>query len=320
MKPNIVFLDAASVDYNDIDLAALKKIGSFQSFNHTNPSQVLKRIQNAHIVISNKVVLGQREVQAAQNLKLICVAATGTNNIDIKACQQLKIAVSNARNYSTTSVVEQTIMFLLATSHRLLEQNDSAFLNWPSSPFFTVTQHPYQNLSGKVLGLIGYGTIGKKVAQSAKSLGLKVKIAKIPGRQYKGSVQRYPLEKILKHSDYISLHCPLSDLTKELINSKSLLKIKPTATLINLARGPVVNEKAVSLALRKNKLAFYATDVLEQEPPSKNNPLFLKSIRHKVLITPHVAWASQESRQNLINEITKNIQSFKKGKIRNKII
>jgi len=315
----VIFLDSATVDLGDVDPKPLQQSGRYLNYPETLPSQMSSRIRKASVVITNKCVLGEREMAEAPDLKLICVAATGVNNIDLNAARRRKIAVTNVPGYSTTSVAEHAVLFLLALSHRLLEHNHSARTGWSGAKSFALLDHPYSDLSGKTLGIIGYGHIGRRVARLAKALGMKILIARLPGRSYSNHPHRRPLKELLSVSDYVTLHCPLNSATHHLINERHLAEMKPGASLLNLARGPIVDEKAVAKALRKGKLAYYATDVLSHEPPPIRHPLLSKDLRDKVLMTPHVAWASRESRQRLIQEMALNIRAFRSGRRRNRV-
>ncbi|MCP5464074.1 MAG: glycerate dehydrogenase [Deltaproteobacteria bacterium] len=320
--PKIVFLDEETLNFSDphFDLGPLKKLGLYKGFKNTNASQLKNRVALADIVITNKVPINKKNFSSFKNLKLVCVAATGHNVIDSKLLAQNGIPVCNAHNYSQQSVVEQSILFLLALNHRLHEFTQATQDGtWSRSTHFCMTTLPFNNLKGKTLGIIGYGNIGKAVAKQAKQLGLKIIVAQIPGRQYGKNSSHQKLQQVLKHADFISIHCQLSELTNNLINKQSLKLLKPEASIINMARGQVVNSKDLAFALKNNKIRSYASDVLESEPPSRNHPLLQKSLKNKVLITPHIAWSSLESRQNLLIEITKNIQAFKKGKTRNQV-
>ena len=320
-KPHLIFLDATTVDLGDLSLSSLKKQGRYQSFDLLPDSQITRKAQTAEILITNKCVLDRKKILTMPKLKLICVAATGVNNVDLKTCEEQKIAVCNVAGYSTQTVAEHALLFLLALAHRLEEHNTiSKNGQWSRSPHFSFLDYPFCDLNGKTLGLVGYGTIGKKVAELAKAFGMNVIVAKIPGRKYESRNKRIPLKSVLKQSDYISLHTSLHSNTFHLIGKKELALMKRNACLINLARGPVVNEKELVTALAKNKIRAYASDVMEQEPPSTRNPLLSRKLAHKVLLTPHIAWASRESRQRLVNEIGLNIEAFLKGKKRNRVI
>src|SRR4029434_3803599 len=318
---SVVFLDAGTVDLGDVDLAPLQRQGRLTFFPDTSPEEVLQRARGAQVLITNKCVLHGSVLDRLSDVKLVCVAATGTDNVDLKAAEERGIAVANVTDYSTPSVVEHTFMFLLAFSHRLLEQHKAALDRvWSASSHFALFDYPFSDLDGKTLGVIGYGTIGKKVASVAKAFGMKVLVARIPGRKYADAKNRLPLEKVLKESDFVTIHCALGPETRSLINTKRLNLMKKSAYLLNLARGPIVNEWAIAEVLQAGRLAGYATDVMEREPPPPDHPFFQDQVRSKVLITPHIAWASRESRQRLIYEIAANIEAFKKGRKRNRVV
>jgi glycerate dehydrogenase len=316
----IIFLDTATVDLGDVDLTPLKKAGRFLSYGDTKASQIVGRSRGASVVITNKCVLGAREMEALPRLKLICVAATGVNNIDLDAARLRGIAVANVPGYSTATVAEHAVLFLLALSHRLLEHHESARSRWSRSGRFALLDHPYGDLQGKTLGIFGYGHIGRRVARLAGALGMKVKIARLPGRRYARIPRRHSVQDVLRTSDFVTLHCPLNRATHHLINKESLKRMKPGAYLLNLARGGLVNERDLAASLRRGRPAGYATDVLEREPPPSGYPLLRKGLAEKVLVTPHVAWASRESRQRLVGEIARNIRAFQNGLRRNRVV
>lgn len=325
MKPlrqaNICFLDEATLDLGDLDLSALHEQGSYRAYPISRQAEVVRRLQGVQIAITNKCLLRESELSRLPDLKLICLCATGVNNIDLTAAKRHGIAVTNVAGYSTINVAEHTLLFMLACAHRLSEHVRSVHHgDWTKSLHFTVLDYPFSNLAGKTLGIVGYGAIGKKVAKLARAFDMEILIAKLPGRKYGASPKRVHLDTLLRKSDFVSLHCALNETTQHLIKRDQLRLMKSSAYLLNLARGPVVKEYDVANALRQRQLAGYATDVLATEPPPGNHPLFQRDIQDKVLITPHVAWANRESRQNLIDEMAMNIQAFKAGKRRNRIV
>ncbi|MBI2341023.1 MAG: D-2-hydroxyacid dehydrogenase [Deltaproteobacteria bacterium] len=320
-KLSIVFLDAATVDFGDIDLAPITKNGRTLPFENSSQDEIVKRAGSAEVVIANKCIFDAVILKKLPHLRLICIAATGVNNVDLDLARKRKIAVTNVPGYSTTTVAEHTLLFLLALSHRLFEHHNAAMSGlWSQSPHFAYLDHPFSDLQGKSLGILGYGTIGKKVARLARLFDMKVLVAKLPGRSYLKKEKRLPLKQVLQKSDFITLHCTLTDSTRHLINREKVLWMKPTACLLNLARGPVVQDEALTWALQKNRIAGYATDVMVHEPPPENHPFFHPSLKNKILFTPHIAWASRESRQRLINEIGKNIQAFLEGRKKNRVV
>ena len=309
------------MDLEDVDLKAITRQGRYQSLPRCPGNRIPKIVGDAQVLITNKVILGPSEMQRFPELKLICVAATGVNNVDLQAARKRGIGVANVAGYSTATVVEHTLMFMLAWSHRLGEHHQAVREGqWSRSPYFTLLDYPFSDLAGKTLGIIGYGHIGSKVGRLARTLGMKVLPARLTRQPLKKNIKRYPLSQVIQKSDYLSLHCALSPLTQGLINRERLKSMKPTAYLLNLARGPVVVERDVAWALEKKQIAGYATDVTEQEPIPRGHPFLKKSLQNKVLLSPHIAWASRESRQRLVNEIALNIAAFKKGRKRNRLV
>ena len=317
-RPKIVFLDAASVDFGDLDTSLIQKQGLYRAYPNLSFRQVGSKAGDAEIVLANKFLINEEFLDQLPQLKLVCIAATGINNVDLPALKKRGIALTNVADYSTQTVAEHTLLFLLALSHRLPEHMQASIdKRWSRSPFFAFLDTPFCDLAGKTLGLVGYGHIGKKVARLAKAFGMKVLVAHIPGR--KKTRSHIPLKSVLKQSDYLSLHCRLSPLTQNLINAQSIALMKPTACVINVARGPIVNEKDIARALQKNKLRAYAADVSAIEPIPIHSPLLDPALRNKIILTPHIAWASKESRQRLMDEMALNIEAYLKNKKRNRI-
>jgi glycerate dehydrogenase len=317
----IVFLDAATVDLGDLRMDAIRRQGRYRAIPDCPRRSLPRECLDAEVVITNKVALDGRRLERFPRLRLVCVAATGVNNIDLAAAKRLGIGVCNVAGYSTSTVVEHTLMFLLAFSHRLMEHHQAVLRGeWSRSPFFTLLNYPFGDLEGKSLGVIGYGSIGRRVARLAEALGMRVWVAKIPGRKYGAAPKRFPLKTVLQKSDFVTLHCPLTRETKGLIDAEKLRWMRPSAYLLNLARGPIAVEAHVARALKNNRLAGYGADVTEREPLPKGHPFLRKSLSGKVLLTPHVAWASRESRQRLVDEIGRNIAAFRGGKKRNRIV
>lgn len=311
-----VFLDSATVDQRDLDLDNLKASLPDWSIRTATPaSEVKPAIRNADIVVSNKVMLDRETLQSANTLKLICVAATGTNNIDLTAAAEYGITVCNARGYATTSVVEHVFSLILALTRHLHDyQNAVNAGRWHDAESFCLLDYPIRELAGQTLGIIGYGELGSAVATMGEAFGMNTLIAQRPG----GATQtgRTPLPQLLSQSDIISLHCPLTDTTHNLIDHSEFALMNRNTLLINTARGGIVNETALKQALQSGQIAGAAIDVLSEEPPRHGNPLLDEPIPN-LIVTPHVAWASINARQTLINELTENIRAFLKGKPRN---
>jgi glycerate dehydrogenase len=311
-----VFLDLDSVHPQDLDLGALRAcLTEWSFFDQTSTHQVTERIAGAQVVVTNKVRLTADQIRGADALRLICVAATGTDNIDLPAAQQSGVVVSNARDYATASVAEAVFALLLTLTRQLDRYRAQvAAGRWSESPHFCLFDTPIEELHGKTLGIIGYGVLGHAVAQRAEAFGMRVQIAQ---RLHADPVDgRVPLAELLATSDVISLHCPLSDSTRHLIGQAQLQAMKRTAILINTARGGIVDEVALATALQRGWIAGAGIDVVSQEPPAADSPLLNCRSPHLVL-TPHVAWASRSARQRLVGEIVENIRAFQRGEQRN---
>jgi glycerate dehydrogenase len=305
----IVVLDALTLG-TDIDLGKLNKFGHVNIYNVTKPEEVSDRIKLAEIVITNKVVFDKEIIENAKNLKLICVAATGYNNIDIRSASKNGIIVTNVRSYSTESVAQHTFSMILALENSLVNYiNDTRAGLWGKSEVFTMIIHPFNELNGKKMGIIGYGTIGKRVAEIARAFGMQVLIGKRKGIMYEGQ-ERVDFERLLVESDIISIHAPLSDNTLNMFTFKEFEKMKSSAILINMARGGIVNEDDLYKALNNKTIRAAAIDVAEIEPMSTDNKLLSLN---NLLISPHIAWASTQSRNRLIDGIVKNIEKYIDG-------
>ncbi|KPJ90016.1 MAG: glycerate dehydrogenase [Gammaproteobacteria bacterium SG8_11] len=311
-----VFLDVNSVDRGDLDLATLKAtLPSWQFFEKTPAQQISQRIAQAQIVISNKASLTKQSLQSSENLKLICVAATGTNNVDLQAAARQGIAVCNVRDYATASVVQHVFTLILNLSTQFLSYQRAVKQGrWQASDQFCLLDYPIQELAGKILGVIGYGVLGHAVAAAAQAFGMQVLIADHKGVKPRSG--RIAFEEVLTQADVITLHCPLTAETTGLIGYEELQAMKSSAFLINAARGGIVDEHAVVRALQQKQIAGAGFDVLTEEPPVHGNVLLDAGLPN-LIVTPHIAWASRESRQRLVIEIVKNIEAFKSGHPRN---
>lgn len=312
-----VFLDRDTVDTGDMDLAALEEaLPDWEYYGRTEPDQIAERIAAAQVVLTNKVVLDGDTLADAENLELVCIAATGTNNVDLDAARSLNIAVCNVAGYSTPAVVQMTFAMILALRCRLFEHAGAVRDGrWAQSPQFCLLDYPFHELRGEILGIVGYGAIGKTVAQIGQAFGMDIMVAARPGRDDTRK-QRAPMGDILKTADVVSLHCPLTAETRGLIGESQLHAMKPGALLINTARGGIVDEAALAQALRDGHLAGAGIDVLPQEPPPVDHPLLAPDIP-RLIVTPHVAWASREARQRLVNELAANIRAWREGTARN---
>jgi glycerate dehydrogenase len=305
-----VFLDLESLE--DIDLAALAgEFKRFETHMATGPLEVAARIRDAEVVLVNKVRLDAAALQQAPRLKLICVVATGTNNVDLEAAQRLGIQVSNCRAYGNDSVIQHVFALLLALSTRLLDYHQAVQGGrWQQAGQFCFLDFPIAELAGKTLGIVGYGNLGQGVGRIAEAFGMKVMVAQRPGGPAEAG--RTPLDQLLPQVDVLTLHCPLTEHTRNLLDAAAFKRMKNSALLINVARGGIVDELALADALRSGALAGAATDVLSVEPPRDGNPLLSGDIPN-LIVTPHSAWGSTEARQRIIAQTLDTIQAFGRG-------
>ncbi|WP_237066633.1 D-2-hydroxyacid dehydrogenase [Microbulbifer guangxiensis] len=302
-----VFLDALTMKLEELDTTALKScLEQWEFFQTTAPEQVAERIAGADVVITNKVVLERALIESADNLKLICVCATGTNNIDLEAAAERNIPVRNVQGYAGASVPQHALALILALATRLHQYDrDVKEGRWSASPVFCMLDYPVMELAGKNLGIIGYGDLGRRTAELGRALGMHVLVAEsFSGEKKPG---RIPMNQLLAEADVISLHCPLSPQTDKLVNREFLAAMKPGALLVNTARGGLVDEPALADALRSGHLGGAGLDVLSVEPPPADHPLLDADIPN-LIITPHSAWISRESRQRLLNGVVANIK------------
>ena len=313
-----VFLDWDSVDNQDLDRRCLEQLPiDWEFFDNTLMEQLPLCLERAEIAVSNKIVLNKPAIDASQSLKLICVAATGTNNIDLVAAAKKNIPVCNVRTYATPSVVQHVFMLILNLMRHLPEyQQALADGRWQQSDYFCLLDHTIEELTGKTLGIVGYGELGQAVANMARQFGMNVLVAqRLHGTP---TTDRIPFEALLPRVDVLSLHCPLTPETENLIGENELNRMKPGAILINTARGGIVDETALLSALTNGKLAGAGIDVLVREPPDKGD-ILLDAKLPNLIITPHIAWASKQARQRLIQGIAANIHGFLNGKIINRV-
>ncbi|MEA3455787.1 MAG: D-2-hydroxyacid dehydrogenase [Campylobacterota bacterium] len=305
----IVLLDALTLG-DDLDMSALADSGDVIVHQTTTTEETLGRIEEADIVITNKVVIDADMMDAAPQLKLICIAATGMNNVDLDHASTKGITVRNVAGYSTKSVVQHTFSLALYLLEKLAYHDRIVKSGtWSRSGIFTDVSHPFFEISGKKWGVIGFGTIGQEVAHVATAFGADVYYYSTSGKNLKHAYPRLYLESILKDCDIISIHAPLNDQTLDLINENNLHLIKENAILLNLGRGGIINE--TDLAFELDRRCFYAgLDVLTKEPIDLSNPLMHLKHPERLLITPHIAWTSIEARRKLFEGILQNIQTF----------
>jgi glycerate dehydrogenase len=320
-SPKIVFLDAAT--FGDVSLQCFGEIGECKIYPATAPVHTIARLAGQNIVVTNKVVIDQAALAApqSQDVALIAVAATGTDIIDRAAARQRGVKVCNVPGYATQSVAQFTMALILELAvHAGRYAADVKAGMWQKSPIFSLLTYPAVELSGRKLGIIGYGNIGRGVAQMGRAFGMEVLVAGRPGAGVPVAEGRIPLEQLFRQADIVSLHCPLTPQTKNLINEQSLRLMKPSAFLINTARGALVDEAALIRFLREKRLAAAALDVISQEPPAEDHPIILAASElDNLWVTPHTAWSARQSRERLLSEVAENISAFLAGKDRNTV-
>ncbi|MDH3977749.1 MAG: D-2-hydroxyacid dehydrogenase [Gammaproteobacteria bacterium] len=317
-----VFLDTDTLGPQDIDLDPLTNLlPCLECFPSTQAKDLVTRIADAEILLTNKVVLNESALRQAQKLKLICLAATGTDNIALDYAQQAGITVCNIRDYCTPSVVQHVFALILSLTQRLYKYREALANNaWAECEQFSLLEYPIRELSGKTMGIIGYGTLGQAVAAVAHSFGMNVITAKQPYLLTDESIvdvnantpQKVSLHQLLSQADIVSLHCPLTPDTENLIDAAAIELMRTEAILINTARGGLIDSQALVTALKENGLAGAGIDVLREEPPLNPEPL-LDTRLANLIVTPHIAWAAIEARQRAVTEMAKNIASFLDG-------
>lgn len=312
-----VVLDLATLHPQDLDLSALRAtLPRWDMHEHTVEADGARRLQDATVAITNKFPIDAALLARSPKLELICVAATGTNNVDLAAASARGIVVCNVTGYATPSVVEHVFALVLALQRRLTDQQHAAHSLWAHQRGFCVLDYPVGELHGKTLGILGFGELGQGVARIGTALGMQILIGQRPGGDDRAG--RVPLDELLRKSDVLSLHCPLTPATRGLIGARELGLMKPTALLINTARGGIVDEAALMNALQHGRLGGAGVDVLIEEPPRHGNPLLLHKLPN-LIVTPHVAWASREARQRLVDGLTANVSAWLSGAPRNRV-
>lgn len=308
----IVILDGATAKGRELNFDFLNQFGEVTYYDVTYPDEVLSRAKDADILVINKIVLDRAMLSACKKLKLITILATGYNVVDIDAARELGITVCNVPYYSTNSVAQLTFAFILEFANKLsLHTQSVARGDWQNCADFAYTLDTLHELNGKTLGIIGYGSIGRKVAQIGKAFGMNILVS--TRTPVDGCVSK---EEVFENADFITLHCPLNEGSKLMINEQSLSLFKPTAYLINTARGGLIDENALANALNQGKIAGAGLDVLTCEPPKADNPLIHAK---NCIITPHMAWASVEARVRLLHATEDNVRAFLQNSPINKV-
>jgi len=304
----VVILDRSTLG-SDMDLSTLNQFGELVCYDYTNDDETIARLKDCDIVITNKVLI-TKEVIDATELKLICISATGMNNVDVEYAKHKGIEVKNVAGYSTSSVAQLTISFVL---HFIQKMNYySTYVkegNWQKSKIFTHIDNPFIELDGKTWGVIGLGNIGEKVAQIASAFGCNIKYYSTSGMNYNANYDATNLTTLISESDIISIHSPLNEKTKDLLNYENMKLLKNDAIVINVARGGIINEYDI-VKILKEKNIYFGLDTVTTEPIEEDSPLNDVLENDNVIITPHIAWSSIESRTKLIEGIYNNIKGF----------
>ena len=307
---NIVFLDSTAIPKH-IPIPRPSFPHNWVEYEYTSAEQTIERAKDADIIITSKVILSREVLQQLPKLKLIAITATGTNNVDLDAAKELGVTVKNVTGYSATTVPEHVLGMIFALKHSLAGwQRDQLTGKWTESKQFCYFDYPITDVRGSTLGIIGKGCIGSEVGRLASALGMNVLYAE--HRHATACREGYtPFEEVLKHSDIVTLHCPLTENTQNLINKETLSLFKRGALLINTGRGPLVNELDLLEALQSGQLGGAALDVLVKEPPPKDHPLIIAAqTMPNLIITPHVAWASDSAITTMVNKVRSNIEEF----------
>lgn len=310
----IVILDGYTLNPGDQEWDPITKLGNVTIYDRSATAEIVARAGDAEVLLVNKVVLSAETLAALPHVKYVGVMATGYNNIDIDAANQHGIIVTNVKAYGPASVAQQTFALLLSIANRAETHSQSVFAGeWTASPDFCYWKTPLTELAGKTMGLIGLGDIGSQVASIALAFGMKVIAYRKHPAPAEG-IEMVQLDDIFTRSDVVSLHCPLTTETREIINRDSLARMKPNAIILNTGRGPLVNEADLADALRNGVIAGAGLDVLSSEPPKADNPLLSAP---NCVITPHVAWATFEARKRLMQMVADNLEAYQRGEAKN---
>jgi glycerate dehydrogenase len=315
-----VFLDFSTLGPDELDTGPLLEVlPDTEFFDSTEPGLTAERIREAEFVLTNKTCLDEAALSSAKRLKFIGLTATGTDNVDLAAARKLGIAVTNIRAYCTRSVVEHVFGVLLSLTHNLNRYHRAVKEgDWRKADVFCLLEYPIRELSAMTIGIVGYGELGRGVADMARGFGMTTLIARRRGAP-PADDGRTGFEEVLERSDIVSLHCPLLPETRNLMSAAEFRRMKRDAILINTARGGLIDSQALVDALREGKLAGAGIDVLREEPPAHGDSL-LDYDGDNLILTPHIAWATVEARQNAIDELAKNVASFLGGEQRNRVV
>jgi glycerate dehydrogenase len=313
----IVFLETDSLG-DDVDYTPFYNIGEVIKYNNSDANENSQRVREADIIVANKIPMNEELLQHAEKVKLICLTATGTNNVDFSYTNKRKIAVANVKSYSTKSVVQHTFALLFYVYEKLSYYDDFVKSGeYTNSDVFSRFDEKFNELFGKTWGIIGLGEIGREVAAVAKAFGCRIIYYSTSGKNNHSSYERVEFETLLKDSDIISIHAPLNAETENLIDKKALKAMKKTGVLLNLGRGKIIDEEALTWALEEEEIAAAGLDVLSAEPMAKDNPLLRIKDSTRLIVTPHIGWATVEARSRCLSEVYENIVAYLQGEERN---
>ncbi|NFH79077.1 D-2-hydroxyacid dehydrogenase [Clostridium botulinum] len=314
----IVVLDGRTL--GNVDFSKLNEFGNVTYYDLTSSNEVEERIKNANIVLTNKVVLNENNLKNAKNIELICEMATGFNNIDVKYAKENNIAVTNVAGYSTNTVAQHTFAMALNLYDKIAYfDNYVKSKEYSRSNVFTNVDEVYKDINGKVWGIVGLGAIGKRVAKIAEAFGCEVVYYSTSGKNSNSEYRRVDFKELLEISDIISIHAPLNQNTKGLMNYEAFKGMKNDSILINMGRGPIVVDADLAKAIDENLIGGAGLDVFEIEPMPENNPLLSIKNKEKLVLSPHIAWASEEARNRLFNDLLENIRVYNKGEMKNRV-
>jgi glycerate dehydrogenase len=312
-KPTAVFLDFATLG-PDIDIAQLERLVLLRCHDYSPQASMAERLEGADIAIVNKAKISAEDLAGAGRLKLIVLAATGSDNVDTSAAAERGVAVANIRDYCSSAVAQHVFALILGLTQQIGPYDALVRSGaWCEGQSFALFDYPIRELSGRVLGIVGYGALGQAVARLGRCLNMEILVSQRPGSAAGEAADgRVPFETILDRADVLSLHCPLTEATRHLLGPAAFKRMKADAIVINTARGALIDQAALAAALRAGEIAGAGIDVLPMEPPARDEPLLAGDVPN-LIVTPHIAWAAREARQRGIDQVAENIESFLQG-------